>query len=108
MKMYQTMKILSLFSLSVVLVSAVVKRDDHQPTLLRSGDAAAPSDNKKSQRELNDEYHREVSRQLFGGEDMFNGDPWWHEVLADEASLQEGFSTTAAERVAWHADYTDR
>ena len=54
------------------------------------------------------EFHQELSRQLFGGEDLFDGDPWWHQVLSDQAAEDEGFSSTAAERIAWHADYTDR
>lgn len=46
-------------------------------------------------------------RQLFAGEDMMKGKPFWHEFLSDHATLEEGFSSTAAEMVAWHADGTD-
>lgn len=46
-------------------------------------------------------------RELFGGEDLFLGLPWWHEVLSENAASDFGFSPTAAAMVAWHADHTD-
>lgn len=46
-------------------------------------------------------------RELFGGEDMVKGNPWWHTTLSEEASKEAGFSKDASERVAWHALYTD-
>lgn len=48
-----------------------------------------------------------LSRNLFGGEDLFKGDPWWHEKLSENAIEGLGFSPLVSDRIAWHADYTD-
>lgn len=50
---------------------------------------------------------KEEDRELFGGADLFFGNPWYHEVFSEEAALDAGFSADVAERIAWHADYTD-
>ena len=44
---------------------------------------------------------------LFGGEDPVLGRPWHHESITREAAVAAGFSTAAAEELAWHADYVD-
>lgn len=38
---------------------------------------------------------------------MFTGGPWWHEEFSEYAAGDSGFTSLTAERVAWHADYTD-
>lgn len=51
----------------------------------------------------------------FSGEDPIDGNPWYHEQLSHKAAIANGFSdsktagagASAAETVAWHADYVD-
>lgn len=43
----------------------------------------------------------------FGGEDPLMGRPWHHEDISEKAAAQAGFSTEAADSIAWHADYVD-
>lgn len=59
------------------------------------------------------------SAMAFGGEDLLLGRPWWHEAISREAARRAGFSyadpnrtfetapLSAADSVAWHADYLD-
>jgi hypothetical protein len=44
---------------------------------------------------------------LFGGEDLINGLPWYHEKFSAEACKSFGITDEAAKEIAWHADYTD-
>jgi hypothetical protein len=43
----------------------------------------------------------------FSGEDPINGNPWYHEVMTEEAALLSGFALMPCSTVAWHADYVD-
>lgn len=43
----------------------------------------------------------------FSGEDLLNGNPWWHEKISEDAAQAAGWSREAADAVAWHADYLD-
>jgi hypothetical protein len=43
----------------------------------------------------------------FAGEDFLKGNPWHHEELSEEACKAKGFTASAADDVAWHADYVD-
>src|SRR5688500_4239766 len=49
------------------------------------------------------------SANAFGGEDPLNGKPWHHEEITRTAATDPsiGFSTEAANSLAWHADYID-
>ena len=51
--------------------------------------------------------HLTQAMPLFGGEDPVLGNPWHHEVITREAAHNVGFSDSAADELAWHADYVD-
>lgn len=48
-----------------------------------------------------------LSRTLFGGEDLLEGNPFWHERFSEIACEASGFAEIPMNMVAWHADYTD-
>ncbi len=43
----------------------------------------------------------------FSGEDILCGNPWYHQVLTEEAACACGFSEAAISTLKWHADYID-
>jgi hypothetical protein len=45
--------------------------------------------------------------QAFGGEDMLDGNPWYHPAFTYLAASRSGFSPEAGASLAWHADYID-
>lgn len=47
------------------------------------------------------------SAKAFSGEDILLGNPYYHQVITQNAALRCGFAPSAADTLKWHADYID-
>ena len=43
----------------------------------------------------------------FSGENPIKGQPWYHELISEDAAKASGFSAEAADSMAWNSDYLD-